>query len=148
MKNLGLIPLRNFGKVVDGVYRSAQPLYGYEYEWIRDTLGVKHIVNLRSESSHDDDFSKFGLGVLHINIADHHCPTMEQVHEFIEFIKKIESPVLIHCAHGRGRTSIFSVLTKIAKGWPLHKALLDEHTRFHHVWKHPHQLEFLKTLSL
>lgn len=49
MKNLGLVPLRNFA-VIDQhkkIYRSAQPLQEEEYDWMHKVLGVKTIVNLK-----------------------------------------------------------------------------------------------------
>ena len=60
MSNLGLIPVRNFGILdeVKGLYRSAQPMYGYEYEWLKNVLNVKTIVNLRSESNHDTNVAE------------------------------------------------------------------------------------------
>lgn len=147
MKNIGLVPLRNFA-VVDqelGVYRSAQPLYDYEYEWLKTTLGIKTIVNLRSESNHDDMFAvKHGIGVIDFYIPDHKEPTKEQMEHFMDIIKKGERfPLLFHCAHGHGRTSTFCVLTRLAMGWTLNQALKEESEKFHYSFRHKIQIDFL-----
>lgn len=45
MRNLGLIPLRNFGIVDErlGLYRSAQPMYNYEYPWMRKNWELRQL---------------------------------------------------------------------------------------------------------
>lgn len=145
-QNMGLIPLKNFGVVSElhGIYRSAQPMYGYEYEWMKKMLEIRHIVNLRAESHHDDDFSKFGFGVLHLNVVDHRPPTIDQAKMFMKFVRECKNPILIHCCHGHGRTSTFSILAKLALGWTFKRAMEDELKRFHYNFKHECQLEFLK----
>lgn len=148
MKNLGLIPVKNFG-VLDyekGIYRSAQPLYEYEYKWLQEMLGIKTVVNLRGESTHDDKFAgKLGINVIDINIPDHYPPTLQQSEDFIKMIQEEDRfPMLFHCAHGHGRTSTFSVLAKIALGWSLESAIEHEREEFHYQFKHSAQTDFLR----
>jgi protein-tyrosine phosphatase len=147
MKNLGLIPIRNFGVVLPDkhLYRSAQPLYRYEYKWLKDTVGIKRIINLRSEKNVDDKFCKeVGIESYSILVPDHKSPSLEQVQEFYNLIKDTKLPTLIHCEHGHGRTSTFSVLSKLLFGWTLDAALLHEKDKFHYNFKHHAQEEFLK----
>lgn len=145
--DFGLVPIRNFG-VIDqnkGIYRAAQPQYEYEYAWLKRTLGLKTIVNLRSELSHDNLYAeKFDLEVINLDIPDHHAPTIEQAESFMEMIKEGNKfPILFHCAHGHGRTSTFSVLTKMSLGMSLEEAIAHEESEFHFSFRHKEQLDFL-----
>lgn len=142
-KNLGLIPIRNFGVIAPGVYRSAQPMYNYEFRWLSAVLGLRHIVSLREESRHSDMALPFGVKVHHIDVPDHQPPTIKKAAAFMRLIQACKEPILIHCEHGHGRTSTFSVLAKMALGWTLEKALRDEKRRFHYTFRHHHQLDFL-----
>lgn len=148
---LGLIPLRNFAMVdkKKGLYRSAQPMYGYEYEWLKNKLGINTIVNLRSELNHDSTMlksltSKIGdIEVITFDVPDHCTPTLKQAKEFIDLIKNRKN-VLFHCEHGHGRTSTFCVLSRIAMGWTLEDALREEAIVFGYQFRHPKQLDFLR----
>lgn len=142
--NLGLIPIRNFGIVLPGIYRSAQPLYTADYKWLAK-LGVKKIINLRKESKHDKVAKKVGIEVVNIPVADHCAPTMAQVKKFQ---KHIGDGVLFHCEHGHGRTSSFSVITNLIHGKSLGESLHIELFRFGYHFKHKKQLQFLKNLKL
>lgn len=146
---LGLVPLMNFA-VVDSenhIYRCAQPHIEYQYKWLKDVLKLETIVNLRSELNID---SKFGerheISVHTFKVADHNEPTVDQANRFVELIrnKKPDSPLLFHCEHGHGRTSTFCVLTRLAQGWALEKALQEESNIFHYSFKHHAQIEFLE----
>lgn len=147
MSKLGLVPLRNFA-IVDAkkkIYRSAQPLYSYEYDWLKNKIGIKRIVNLRNELDHDTSFSaKRGIEVIDVSVPDHTIPTLDQAHEFMNTIRTNKVPILIHCAHGHGRTSLFCVLARIAQGWSLDQALEEQEKVFHYTFRHPKQLKFLK----
>lgn len=147
--NIGLVPLRNFAilESKEGLYRSAQPLYDYEYDWMKKVLNIKTIVNLREESSHDTDFAtKHGINVINFLVKDHHTPNENQVNEFIKLIQDKENyPLLFHCAHGQGRTSTFCVIARIASGWTLEEAIKEEQELFHYGFKHPAQLNFLNS---
>lgn len=145
MKNLGLIPIRNFGVVHEGkgIYRSAQPLYSYEYAWLK-RQGITLIVNLRSESDHDSKMSKrYGIKVVNFRVHDHKEPTDQQANKFMELIRNNKN-ILFHCEHGHGRTSTFCVLARLALGWSLDRALDEEKKKFHYQFKHHIQETFLK----
>lgn len=145
-KNLGLVPLKNFGVVEeDKIYRCAQPLYDHEYEWLVKHLGIKTIVNLRAESEHDKKYcEQYHLSYVHICVEDHKEPTMGQCKQLMHIIRDIPSqPILIHCEHGHGRTSTFCVLARLAMGWDLDAAMREEEEKFHYAFKHAVQKEFL-----
>jgi protein-tyrosine phosphatase len=144
--NLGLVPLRNFADLGEGLFRSAQPMYGYEYRWLRNVAGVDMIINLRAESDHDLKMaSDHGMEVYTIPVIDHHEPTKSQAKIFMQLVKAaIQSgkKILFHCEHGHGRTSTFCVLARLAQGWTLDEALKEEEN-FHYEFKHHAQIEFL-----
>lgn len=143
-KNLGLIPLRNFA-VIDhkrNILRSEQPSADFVYGWLRDHCGIKTLINIRSEKNIDGKHApKYGINVITFRVKDHHPPTMKQVRRFMELIKN-QKDVLIHCEHGHGRTSTFSILTKIALGATLTESLRDERKRFKFKFTHPSQNQF------
>ena len=148
MKNLGLIPIRNFGIVNEEheLYRSAQPLYGYEYEWLVRTINLRHIINLRDDR--DETISVpphlSDLNVYNIKVKDHNPPDPSQIKRYLDLLKNLSGPILIHCEHGHGRTSTFSVIAKIYLGMNVDEAINDEEYRFHYIFKHHHQEQFLR----
>lgn len=145
-RSIGLVPLRNFA-VIDSkrkIYRSAQPLYGYEYRWLKDVLRIGKLFNLRSEASIDEKMAtSLGIGVENIQVPDHKPPTMGEAMKFMDEIRNAKVPILIHCEHGHGRTSTFTVLARIALGWHVNKAIEEEEKKFHYHFKHNAQKEFL-----
>jgi protein-tyrosine phosphatase len=147
MSQIGLVPLRNFAIVSRRrkIYRSAQPMYNYEYKWLAKTLGIKHIINLRSEKNIDEKFApQHGINVLTIAVKDHHPPTLVQARQFMEFISSTSEPVLFHCEHGHGRTSTFHILTMLALGMSLDRALKNHENNYHYNFKHSYQREFFE----
>lgn len=149
--NLGLVPVRNFGIVTDGVYRSAQPMYDYEYRWLRNVLELKHIINLRSESRHDELFApKHGIEVHNFDVIDHSIPSHEQAEAFVTLVKQLRDknePFLFHCEHGHGRTSTFCCLAQVALGNSVAEALKDESDKYHYEFKHKKQLDFIQNFN-
>ena len=146
IEQFGLIPIRNFGVILPEkkIYRSAQPIYNYEYQWLSNVAGIKRIINLRSEKDIDKRHaSMYGISNHTVLVPDHKPPSIEQAKQYQELILDTTLPTLIHCEHGHGRTSTFSVLTKLAFGWTLEDAFKDEQERFHYHFKHHVQLDFL-----
>lgn len=143
----GLIPLMNFGVLFSNMqlFRSAQPIHRYQYEWLARTLNAKSIINLRDEADIDTKMVGEAGIPFHftIQVKDHQPPTMDDAMQFYHLIQQCIKPVLIHCEHGHGRTSTFSVITKMAYGMTLEDALKDERERFHYEFKHKAQEEFL-----
>lgn len=148
MNNLGLIPLINFAKVGELTFRSAQPQYAYQYEWIKNKLEVEILVNLRSESDTDTRVGiEHGFEVFNVRVPDHHAPTVEQYNEFQDFYKANKhKKMLIHCAHGQGRTTTFCVIVRLLQGWTLEEALSEQTNEYAYKFKHQKQLDFLKSL--
>lgn len=140
-----LIPIRNFATVDESklLYRSAQPEFGYEYLFLKNTLQVKTIINLRAEKDHDKSYCEaYGLTSITIPVIDDKAPTLEEAKQFMDFIKA-NTGILFHCAHGHGRTSLFCVLAKITFGMTLQDALKEETDKYGYTINHPEQVKFL-----
>jgi protein tyrosine/serine phosphatase len=142
---LGLIPVRNFGILGENLYRSAQPIYPYEWLWLKEMLGIERVIDLRSESDYDKKLApQFDMVVEKIAVADHYPPEDHQAIHFLRLLKEEPDKVtLFHCEHGHGRTSTFSVLAKTTMGMSMSDAIADEQARFHYKFRHPAQLAFL-----
>lgn len=147
IEQLGLIPVPNFGIISPShkLLRSAQPQYLFQYQWLKNVPKVERIINLRAEKDIDSKFAeKLGIENHTILVPDHKTPTLEQVEEFQKLLNDNTLTTLIHCAHGHGRTSTFSVLAKLSIGMTLEEAIADEEKRFHYHFKYPAQIGFLK----
>jgi protein tyrosine/serine phosphatase len=148
---VGLVPIRNFAIVDEqrGLYRSAQPIYNYEYKWLKN-LGIKTIVNLRAESDLDNRrATSLGIEVVNIRVRDHFIPTIEQVQVFIDTLKdETKYPLIFHCQHGHGRTSTFCMLARMVMGWNHEEALKEENETYQYNFKYQPQIDFLKEVFL
>jgi protein tyrosine/serine phosphatase len=113
--------LKNFYKLDDHAYRSAQPdEEGFEY---LKTLGIKNILNLRDYHNDDPGSKKPGLNLYRVEMDAGKIKTADVV-KALRFIKQSESPVLIHCWHGSDRTGTISAMYRIVfQNWSKEDAL-------------------------
>lgn len=113
--------LKNFYKVDEHVYRSAQPDEdGFAYLM---TLGVKNSLNLRDHHNDDPGSKKPGLNLFRVPMDAGKIKTADVV-AALRFIKQSEGPVLIHCWHGSDRTGTISALYRIVfQNWSKEDAL-------------------------
>jgi protein tyrosine/serine phosphatase len=113
--------LKNFYKLDDHVYRSAQPdEEGFEY---LKTLGIKNILNLRDYHNDDPGTKKPGLNLFRVPMDAGTIKT-DDIVTALRFIKHSEGPVLIHCWHGSDRTGTISALYRIVfQNWSKEDAL-------------------------
>lgn len=102
--------VRNFYKVSDGIYRSAQPdkasmelLY---------TAGVKTILNLRKYHSDEYEAKNTRLNLERIKI-DAGKIKDEDIIEALKILGNSEKPILIHCWHGSDRTGVVVAMYRI-----------------------------------
>lgn len=148
MTQFGLVPLVNFAQVDETVFRSAQPHYDFQFDWLRKKVGIEVLVDLRKESDIDKRIgTEHGFDVFELCVPDHHAPTLEQVQKFKDFYDTHkDKKMLIHCAHGQGRTTTFCVLVRLFQGWELEEALREQCEVYGFKFKHKEQLEFLKSL--
>jgi len=115
------VNLKNFYKLDEHVYRSAQPdAAGFEY---LQALGITNILNLRDYHTDDPGPKKPGLHLYRVPMDAGKIKTADVV-AALRFIKRSEGPVLIHCWHGSDRTGTISALYRIVfQNWSKEDAL-------------------------
>jgi protein tyrosine phosphatase (PTP) superfamily phosphohydrolase (DUF442 family) len=106
--------LKNFYRLDDKVYRSAQPdEKGFQE---LKTLGITNVLSFRDYHS-DDEGKGFGLNLYRVKMEAGEI-TAEKVVEALRVIRKSEGPILIHCWHGSDRTGLISATYRIVfQGW-------------------------------
>ena len=114
------VPIANFAKVGDGVYRGAQP-DAAGFRALAD-MGIKTIVNLRSK--HDDwkEAEPFGIDVVTIPISAGLTldpPSDDAVSAFFGVVLDPKRrPVFFHCAEGKDRTGTMCAIYRMeVDGW-------------------------------
>jgi len=112
--------LRNFYKIDDKVYRSAQP----DKKGFRElkTLGIRNVLSFRDYHS-DDEGKGLGLNLFRVKMEAGDITT-EKVVEALRIVRNAEGPVLIHCWHGSDRTGLISAMYRIVfQGWSKNDAI-------------------------
>lgn len=128
--------LKNFYKLDDKVYRSAQP----DDEGFRElqSLGIRNVLNLRDNHSDDDEAEGTGIRLFRIEMEADDVET-GQVVEALRIIKNADGPVLIHCWHGSDRTGLVSAMYRILfQGWSRDDAideLMNGGYGYHSIYK-------------
>ncbi|MBN2217126.1 MAG: dual specificity protein phosphatase family protein [Pirellulales bacterium] len=127
----------NLHKVSDALYRSAQPT-GVGMKNLKEKLGIKTIVNLRSFNSDRDELGQTGLGYEHITMKTWH-PEKKEVVRFLQIVADPKrQPVLVHCQHGADRTGTMCAIYRIAvQDWSKDEAIQEMREGgygFHKVW--------------
>jgi protein tyrosine/serine phosphatase len=113
--------LKNFYKLDEHVYRSAQPdEEGFEY---LKTLGIRNILNLRDYHNDDPGSKNSGMNLYRVEMDAGKIRTSDVV-AALRFIQRSEGPVLIHCWHGSDRTGTICALYRIVfQNWSKEDAL-------------------------
>jgi len=113
--------LKNFYKLDNHVYRSAQPdeeAYGY----LR-SLGIKSILNLRDYHKDDPDAERFGLKLYEVDMDAGKIRSSDVV-TALRIIRQADGPILIHCWHGSDRTGTISAMYRIVfQNWTKEDAI-------------------------
>jgi protein tyrosine phosphatase (PTP) superfamily phosphohydrolase (DUF442 family) len=127
----------NLHKVSDTLYRSAQPT-AEGMKNLKDKLGIKTIISLRSFHSDRDEIGKTELGYEHIYMKTWH-PEEKEVVRFLRIVTDPKrQPVLFHCQHGADRTGTMCAIYRIAvQGWSNEEAIKEMREggyNFHKVW--------------
>lgn len=119
------MPIENFAKVAEGVYRGAQPdAAGFR---ALKALGVKTIVNLRSKHDDGPEAKPLGLGVVQIPMSAKLSlapPTDAEIKTFLDTVlDPARRPVYVHCAKGKDRTGTMCAVYRMeVDGWAPAKA--------------------------
>lgn len=113
--------LKNFYKLDDKVYRSAQPDWNGFHEL--PALGIKNVLSFRNFHSDSQGASGTGLRLYRIQMEAGEIKT-EQVVEALRTIKHADGPILIHDWHGADRTGLISALYRVVfQGWSKENAI-------------------------
>jgi len=142
--------LKNFYRLDDKLYRSAQP----DDEGFAELkqLGIGTILNLRDYHSDDDEAQGLGLK-LHRVEMDAGAITVDQLVAALRIIHAAKGPVLVHCWHGSDRTGAVSAAYRIVmQGWSRDEAveeLIDGGYGYHAIYGNiPTLLESLDVEAL
>ena len=102
--------IRNFYKVSDGIYRSAQP--DRKNMELMDIIGVKTVINLRRYHSDMNEAKNTSLKLERVKMNPGKIKD-EDIAEILTLIKNSDKPVLIHCWHGSDRTGVVVAMYRI-----------------------------------
>ena len=126
----------NFHKVSDDLYRGAQPTNEGMKEL--EKLGVKTIINLRSEHSDKEELQNTHLNYVNIPLTTDN-PDIEDIVLFLKVINDSNNlPVFVHCRYGADRTGMMCAIYRvIEQNWTRQDAV-EEMTKggfgFHSIW--------------
>jgi len=113
--------LKNFYRLDEKVYRSAQPdRRGFQE---LKAFGIANVLSFRDHHADDKDAKGLGLTLHRVKMEAGEIKD-EQVAEALRFIKRAKGPVLIHCWHGSDRTGLISALYRILyQNWSKEEAI-------------------------
>jgi len=113
--------LKNFYRLDDKVYRSAQPDRRGCQALAR--LGIKNVLSFRDH--HSDSGGAKGLGLtLHRVEMEAGEIKDDQVVEALRIIRTAKGPIVIHCWHGSDRTGLISAMYRILyQNWSKEEAI-------------------------
>ena len=94
--------------------------------------GVLAIVSLTEEPLNEKVLSAMGLAYLHLPIMDMQPPKLEDIIQFIvfvKFLKREERPVVVHCGACMGRTGTMLACYLVGQGYSFQDALAQVRQR-------------------
>lgn len=122
LENVFGVPIRNFDKVVDTIFRGALP--GDEgYRALAEKLGVRRVCSLIEHGVMSDRERALQAGIeewVHMPFSDRDAPTGEQVRKWLDYVRTSErgDPVFTHCRGGRHRTGVLVAVYRVTDcGW-------------------------------
>lgn len=122
------IPIRNFARVTDRIYRGALP--GLEgYGALVEKLGVRRVCSLIEHERRQDRELALAAGVSEwrsMPFSDTDAPDPARVRGWLEHMRSAEraGPVFTHCRGGRHRTGILVGVLRVTDcGWTKERAL-------------------------
>jgi protein-tyrosine phosphatase len=121
------IPIRNFGKVVDTVYRGALP-DAEGYRALTEKLGVYRVCSIIEQESQEDRKCALNAGIKEwrcIPFSDKDAPPANRVGEWLDYIRtsKKKGSIFTHCRGGRHRTGTLVAVYRVTDcGWTKEQA--------------------------
>lgn len=120
-KALPSAALRNFYRLDEKVYRSAQP-DRRGFEALR-RLGIRNVLNFRDHHTDDREAKGLGLTLYRVEMEAGEIRD-EQVVEALRIIRASKGPIVIHCWHGSDRTGLISAMYRILnQNWSKEEAI-------------------------
>jgi hypothetical protein len=123
------VPVRNFGKVTDALYRGALPdTEGYR-ALVR--LGVRRVCCMMERTTDEDRRIALDAGVeewRHIPFSDRDAPPPERVRQWLAHARTAETRghLFTHCRGGRHRTGVLIAALRVTDcGWTREQALAE-----------------------
>jgi Tyrosine phosphatase family len=126
-KNRFDIPIRNFGKVTDLLYRGALPDTA-GYRALIEKLGVLRVVSGIERESQEDRKTALDAGIKewrYIPFSDKDTPSASRVAEWLEYVRtaKKKGAIYTHCRGGRHRTGVLVGVFRVTDcGWTKEQA--------------------------
>ncbi|HVG19771.1 MAG TPA: protein-tyrosine phosphatase family protein [Blastocatellia bacterium] len=121
-KNEFGVPIRNFARVVDTIYRGALPdTEGYRA--LTEKLGVYRVCSIIEHESREDRKRALDAGIKewrYIPFSDKDAPPPNRVREWLDYIRtsKKKGPIFTHCRGGRHRTGVLVGVFRVTDcGW-------------------------------
>jgi protein tyrosine/serine phosphatase len=113
--------LKNFYRLDEKVYRSAQPdRKGFQE---LKAIGIANVLSFRDHHADDKDAKGLGLTLHRVKMEAGEIKD-EQVVGALRIIRTAKGPVLIHCWHGSDRTGLVNALYRILyQNWSKEEAI-------------------------
>lgn len=128
------VPIRNFGKVAENLYRGALPdTEGYRA--LKDKLAVVRVCSMIEHETHQDSRRAIDAGMKewkHIPFSDRDAPEAKRVKQWLDYIRTCEDggAIYAHCRGGRHRTGVLVGVLRVTDfGWTKEQAY-DEMRRY------------------
>lgn len=141
--------IAEFARVEPWLFRGDQP-DAEGYRWLLNH-GVSTVVNLRMHNI-DKQVSDAtdGLRSVHIPVPNDYAPSEKQALMWLALChdRKSTDRIFVHCRGGKGRTSAFCALVRIAQGWDVEAAINEQRNfGFEPDREHKVQAEFLEEFA-
>jgi len=122
-------PCANFGRVVPGLYRGAEPSDLCLDHLV--TIGVRMVVNLREgekdSGREQEKVLAHGMRYLNLPMSGFASPSIDEVQRVLAVVCAPENqPVFLHCKRGGDRTGVIVAAHRMAhEGWPTGMAVQE-----------------------
>lgn len=144
------IKIRNFGQMDQRFYRGAQP-NKQDYKDLKG-LGIKTVINLRSDPKPYEKRDVESLGMRYVNIpmSDSYYPKAEQVSQFLKLVDDPSTgKFFVHCTGGRHRTGVMGAVYRFSHyHWNLDQVYAEmKKYDFYTKWGHGKLKDFVHDYS-
>ena len=134
-ERIELVGVERLARLNQNLYRGAQPTEeGFSN---LKALGIKTIINLRSDNTEEKVCRRLCFAHYHIKTETDTPPKAEQVRQFMQIATNSENqPVFFHCQFGADRTGMMAALYRVLYDeWSNEEAISEmEYFGFHGIW--------------